>query len=174
MHQPIRSPSQVLLLIHLEAERDKTRAWVAEDPENRWAGYSTTELDHWAESGVYSIEQYERYNLEGIISDLSKEVYGFRMRYNVSTMTTKELQDIHESLFNDLQGVIEQEKHVEDEAVKDFEATVSRLMEQQGIDRPTVIKWLMDAEDAQENDYFCFCNDLPYGYIDKDVLKEAA
>lgn len=174
MHQPIPSPSQIILLMHLEAEKAKTLAWVAEDPENRWAGYSTTSIEHWAESGVYSVEQYDRYNMLGSLSDLSKDVYGFRMRYNTDIMTDAEMQDIYDDLLEQLQGVIEQEKHVEQEAIKEFEATVSRLMEQLGASRIKVIEWLMDAENADSNDYFCFCNDLPYGYIDKDIIVKVA
>jgi len=174
MHQPIYSPSQILLLLELEANKAKSLAWVAEDPENRWTGYHTTDLDHWAEYSIFTVEQYNRFNITTDISELHKEIYGVKLRTNFDLWTTAELEKEYESLERQFDDHAKVEAERETNSISEFEAAVSRLITEQDVDRATVIKWLMDAEDAQENDYFCYCNDLPYGYIDKDILKEAA
>ena len=66
------------LQAHIEAENAKTRAWVAEDPENRWAGEMCSDPEHWARYDIYTIGQYEQYNMDCSYSDLHKDVYGCR------------------------------------------------------------------------------------------------
>ena len=49
------------LSAHLKADNDKTRAWVSEDPENRFAGLLSEDVQHWAEYGIYTIQELQEY-----------------------------------------------------------------------------------------------------------------
>jgi hypothetical protein len=44
---------------HLAALNAEKRAWVAEDPDNRWTGLYVEELDFWAEMGVTTVAQFK-------------------------------------------------------------------------------------------------------------------
>jgi hypothetical protein len=59
----------------------------------------SNDLDMWAEYGVYNIEQYKHMYLVGAISDMQKELYGFRLRIDYSNSTVEqleqELSDLH-------------------------------------------------------------------------------
>lgn len=85
------------LLKHIEALNAKTQAWIDEDPGNRWAGMMTTDLDHWAECGVYTPEQFDRLMDEECYSDVYKDRYGVRPR-NISSMSDEELRNALERL----------------------------------------------------------------------------
>lgn len=84
---------------HIEEINAKTSAWIAEDPDNRWGGMITTDLDHWARMGVTDVESYERYSLETTIWDFYKDVHGIRPRWmNFSSMSLEELQEVFDGL----------------------------------------------------------------------------
>ena len=58
----------------------------------------SSDLDMWAEYGVYNIEQYTRASLEGEISDMEKELYGIKLRRDLSGLTIEQLQQELDSL----------------------------------------------------------------------------
>jgi len=66
------------LQAHIETENAKTRAWVAEDPQNRWAGEMCSDPAHWERYEIFTVGQYEQYNMDASYSDLHKEIYGCR------------------------------------------------------------------------------------------------
>ena len=51
------------LLERLEADNARTIAWINEDPENRWATTWSTDLSYWAERGVTTAEEFDRWHL---------------------------------------------------------------------------------------------------------------
>ncbi|MAI07972.1 MAG: hypothetical protein CMF61_03345 [Magnetococcales bacterium] len=59
----------------------------------------SSDLDMWAEYGVYNIEQYTRASLEGEISDMEKELYGIKLRRDLSGLTIEQLQQELDSLY---------------------------------------------------------------------------
>ena len=78
---------------HLAALNAKTLAWIAEDPDNRWAGLIVEDLAHWAEMGIHTVEQYERYDLETLVWDMYKDVTGIRPRHlDLKSMSLEELR----------------------------------------------------------------------------------
>lgn len=112
------------LLNHIQALNEQTRAWVAEDPNNRWAGMIVEDLDHWAEMGVHTVEQYEMFMMRATISDLHKDVYGFRPHgLNVGEMSMEELSTMYDRLLNELErqqeAEAEYEKQMEKELLED-------------------------------------------------------
>jgi hypothetical protein len=80
---------------HLAALNAKTLAWIAEDPANRWAGLLTEDLTHWAEMGIHTVADFERYELETLVWDMYKDATGIRPRHlNLKSMSLEELQDL--------------------------------------------------------------------------------
>jgi hypothetical protein len=55
---------------HIKALNAKTRAWVNEDPTNRFAGLLCEDEQHWAQYGITTPEQLTNY----LIADLEKEL----------------------------------------------------------------------------------------------------
>lgn len=49
------------LSTYIETLNAKTAAWVAEDPDNRWAGMLVSTVEHWAEYGITSIREFNAY-----------------------------------------------------------------------------------------------------------------
>lgn len=83
---------------YLRARNAVTKAWVAEDPANRWAGLYTEELSHWAEYGVFTAKQFIRWEMETNIRDFAKDVMGFRPSYDFASMTDEDLEKEFEYL----------------------------------------------------------------------------
>ena len=89
---------------YLRERNAATEAWVAEDPDNRWAGMYTEDLAHWAEIGVLTVRDFMRYEMETQFSDLHKDVYGFRPRgVNLSEWTYEKLVDETDYLMRELE-----------------------------------------------------------------------
>lgn len=49
------------LIEHIKAENEKTRLWVNESPETRFASLFTENPRHWREMGIESVEQFKAY-----------------------------------------------------------------------------------------------------------------
>lgn len=73
------------------------------------------------------------------ISDLYKDVYGFRPRgYNFETWSFQELTDFVNDLFKQSEEEEEYEKQVEEKAIEDVMSL--------GVDKKTALRWLDDAD----------------------------
>jgi len=78
---------------HLADLNAKTRAWVAEDPNNRWAGLYVEELDFWAEQGIFTVAQFKRHENETLFWEMYKDATGIRPRHvNLKLMSDEELE----------------------------------------------------------------------------------
>jgi hypothetical protein len=100
----------VSLAQFLREKNAETEAWVAEDPDNRWAGLLIEDLDHWAEMGITTVEQYRRYDLESLIWDMYKDATGIRPRHlDFKSMTDAELQDLVNYLGREIEADIARE-----------------------------------------------------------------
>jgi hypothetical protein len=100
--------------------------------------------------------------------DMHKDAYGVRPRCIDTSAWT--LADF-EAEFVILAQAIENEEKLRAErqakAIVVFEDRVANLMHT-GTNRDRVISWLMDAENANGDfEYFCYTQDLPYGYFRK-------
>ena len=101
---------------YLRERNAKTEAWVAEDPDNRWAGMYTEDLSHWAEMGIYTVAQLERYDMETTIWDLYKDVTGIRPRHmDFKSMSDEDLRKEYDYLVSQLDRQVEDEDWFEDE-----------------------------------------------------------
>jgi hypothetical protein len=96
---------------HLAALNAEKLAWIAEDPDNRWTGLYVEELEHWAEYGVYTVAQFQRYELESMIWEMYKDVTGIRPRHlDFKAMSDQELNDLADYLGSQMERVIEEDE----------------------------------------------------------------
>lgn len=99
---------------YLRDRNAQTEAWVAEDPDNRWAGTYTEDLAHWAEIGVLTVRDFHRYEMETSIWDLYKDVTGCRPRHmDFKSMTFEELEKEYNYLLSQMdRAIAEQEEYM--------------------------------------------------------------
>lgn len=165
----------------IDAENAKTQAWIDAGPD-RWAGFIPDE-SHWAEYGYTTPAEVERHYAIGTLSDLSKEAYGHRVRYDTDNMSDAEIDAELDSLHKIAEQRWNEDKLREQEAVKDFEDSITSTIAAGAGNRETAIQWLWDAEEDQymTQGYFEYGLGVPYGYLDEwfkehmlPILEEAA
>jgi hypothetical protein len=129
---------------------------------------------------------------ESIISDLHKDVYGFRPRQdwwaNWKAISEDAKQAIWDylcdecdaqivALCDECDAQIVAQKVRDDEALKDFEARVAQTIQLGAPDRDTAILWIVDSLDLSENDLWYgaeyVCHRLHLSYDNYGVFKDA-
>ena len=106
------------LVKHLESLNAQAQAWMDANPGD-WCSKWTLDLDHWAELGVYTADDFIRHNLIASISDASKDLFGFRMRMDWDSMTNEELQEEYDSICSALRYEFEREQEWEAEQAEE-------------------------------------------------------
>ena len=106
------------------------------------------------------------------ISDLYKDANGFRpgpyFWDRWVAMTDDEKQATWDDLCETLECEVAREKEMEKRAIVEFEQRVLKTIEFGAADRETAIRWMMDqAEVNGDYEYFCWTQNLPYGYFQK-------
>ena len=153
------------LMAHIKAENVKTKAWVAEDPKNRWAGLYPEDEAHWVERGITTLEALERDELECYIYDAHKTAFGVKGRhYNFKAMSLQELKDEADYISRACDEQLALEAKMEKEATERFEASVAEYQKMAG-SREDAIRWLLQAEgleDERDPGYICYSLGLPY------------
>ena len=86
------SKEQLELQAHIEAENANRKL---ETEKNGGFCFTTvSDLEHWAEYGVYNIAQYKHHNAAATHYDFYKEVHGIRPHwYDYSKMTVEQIED---------------------------------------------------------------------------------
>lgn len=96
---------------HLAALNAEKLAWIAEDPDNRWTGLYVEDLAHWAEYGVYTVAQFQRYELESMIWEMYKDVTGIRPRHlDFKSMSDEELNKLVDYLGSQMERAIREDE----------------------------------------------------------------
>ena len=153
------------LMAHIKAENIKTKAWVAEDPKNRWAGLYPEDEAHWVERGITTLEALERDELECYIYDAHKTAFGVKGRhYRFSEMSLQELKDEADYISKACDEQLALEAKMEKEATERFEASVAEYQKMAG-SRKDAIRWVLQAEgleDERDPGYICYSLGLPY------------
>ena len=153
------------LMAHIKAENIKTKAWVAEDPKNRWAGLYPEDEAHWVERGITTLEALERDELECYIYDAHKTAFGVKGRhYKFSEMSLQELKDEADYISKACDEQLALEAKMEKEATERFEASVAEYQKMAG-SRKDAIRWVLQAEgleDERDPGYICYSLGLPY------------
>lgn len=161
------------LVNHIEAINAKTQAWMDENP-GSWGGMIVTDPAHWAEYGVYTVEDFERYQLETYIYDGHKDAFGVKGRhYDFKSMTLEELKAEADYISEAVGRQMELEAEMEKEAIERFEKAISDNLAMGAETREDAIRWVLQAEgleNEQDAGYICYCLGLPYS-MDK-VFEE--
>tara|TARA_B100000035_G_scaffold240148_1_gene208506 strand:+ start:241 stop:747 length:507 start_codon:yes stop_codon:yes gene_type:complete len=161
----MRAKKMQELMAHIKAENIKTKAWVAEDPKNRWAGLYPEDEAHWVERGITTLEALERDELECYIYDAHKTAFGVKGRhYNFKAMSLQELKDEADYISKACDEQLELEAKMEKEATERFEASVAEYQKMAG-SRKDAIRWVLQAEgleDERDPGYICYSLGLPY------------
>ena len=152
-------------MAHIKAENIKTKAWVAEDPKNRWAGLYPEDEAHWQERGITTLEALERDELECYIYDAHKTAFGVKGRhYNFKAMSLEELKAEADYISKACDEQLALEAKMEKEATERFEASVAEYQKMAG-SRKDAIRWVLQAEgleDERDPGYICYSLGLPY------------
>jgi hypothetical protein len=162
---------------YLVAENNKTRAWIAEDPTNRCATTWTEDMAHWNKDGIYTVEDFELYNMQSSYSDAHKDAYGFRPRHDTSDWThadwKRELDRVYDALDAEMVRIAE----AEEVAVAAYEKLIVETIANGAADRETAIVWIIQGMDYHVSDYYYgpshFCYDMGLPYATEDSLKAA-
>lgn len=104
------------LAAYLTERNAATLAWIAEDPDNRWAGLIVEDLAHWDAMGIYTVEDFQRHELVSLIWDMYKEVTGCRPRHmDFKSMSMEELRKEADYLGRQMEASIEADAQWEEE-----------------------------------------------------------
>ena len=102
----------------------------------------------------------------GEFSDLHKEVYGFRPRWDVSHWTLQDFDNEMARLRIELVEVRKQEEEAEQAAIVLLEKNITHLIGLGASDREAAIRWLDEAENANgDRQYLAYCLGVPYNYF---------
>lgn len=140
---------QLALKAHLEAQAEQTRKEVEEGKWD-WASSYTCDLDHWAECGVKSIEDLNRYDLISYISDESKTAYGYRTRCDWDSMSLAELEAMADTIERAAEAAIRERQEDEARCAAKFEELIADTIEMGAGDRKTAIRWILEGEGLLE------------------------
>jgi hypothetical protein len=155
------------LLDHIATQNAASREWQDAAP-GRWAGMLVEDAGWWAERGIFTVEDYDRWTMESTMSDLHKEAYGFRPRgYDFAAMPLDELIDLYDEWSVAAKQAYEQERAHQDAAVAEFEAELTNLIDMGAGDRETALRWYLDGlgldeYEMQDAGFVCYRLDLPY------------
>ena len=123
--------------------------WVADCEANGATFYTTTVSDpaHWAEYGIYTVEQYQKYQLAVDIAESAKTAYGRKYWVDYENMSMEELEEMADSYGNAAADQIRYEERMEEEAVEEFKALVQKTIELGAGDEETALRWLVQDEE---------------------------
>ena len=158
------------LLEHIKNINIKSKAWMAANP-GSWAGMVVEDIKFWNDQGIFTVEDYERSNLETSVYEMHKEAYGVKGRhYNFSKMSTKDLEKELDHLCDVAKREAEIEKRQEEDNLKAFESRIDEALSLGAENREDAIKWILQAEGLdkeQDKGYICYTLGLNY---DKEHL----
>jgi len=158
------------LLEHIKNINTKSKAWMAANP-GSWAGMVVEDIKFWNDQGIFTVEDYERSNLETSVYEMHKEAYGVKGRhYNFSKMSTKDLEKELDHLCDVAKREAEIEKRQEEDNLKAFENRIDEALSLGAENREDAIKWILQAEGLdkeQDKGYICYTLGLNY---DKEHL----
>ena len=114
------------LATHLNNIAAESRAWVAEDPANRWAIHPVVDVAYWNNMGIFTVEQFVRDGLLGEYSDAYKSAFGIRPRNDVSGYTNEQLEKEISKLYSYARA----SEEAEIEAMRQWEADQTKAAEE--------------------------------------------
>ena len=153
------------LIEHIKNINTKSKAWMAANP-GSWAGMVVEDIKFWNDQGIFTVEDYERSNLETSVYEMHKQAYGVKGRhYNFSKMSTKDLEKELDHLCEVAKREAEIEKRQEEDNLKAFESRIDEALSLGAENREDAIKWILQAEGLdkeQDPGYICYTLGLNY------------
>ena len=164
--------NNMTLLQHIKNINAKSQAWMDANP-GSWAGMVTEDIQYWNDQGIFTVEDYERDSLITSVYEMHKDAFGVKGRhYNFDKMSNKELEEELEYLCRVAKEVAEEEDKAEKSAYEQFENRVAEIMKMGAGDRETAIKWILQAENLDNEydaSYICYC--LGLNYDKEEIFK---
>jgi hypothetical protein len=155
------------LVKHIEALNIKTQEWVDAGPD-RWAGMLSTDAKHWADYGVFTPAQLDRYldtqSLYEVISDCASKSYARVEIARLETVSDEEFKKEQDYWFAQSEIAFNEEVAAKAEAVANFEAEVNVCLEAGAIDRATALRLMTEGE------RFYHPHDVDHWVWDKGIL----
>lgn len=104
--------------------------------------------------GTWIDTRTEREEMMDLMSDMSKDLYGFRVRYIFDAMTDQEMKDEIKSLGKDLDAQLEREMNLQKTAEIMYELDLRTLMENHHITHKDAVRWMMQAQNFKMNEMY--------------------
>ena len=106
-----------------------------------------------------------------IYSDMHKDAYGFRPRFDYSNYTLEHFDAEFKTMSNVIEQANTERKDAEAKAVKRFENQLTSMMQEGAQTREQALKWIHDAEQTGgDDDYLAWRLGLPYNYFRKTTI----
>ena len=152
------------LMAELAKRNAETEAWVAEDPQNRWAGLYSMDEAHWVERGITNLVDFERDELATYIYEGHKDAFGTKGRhYNFEAMSLEDLRSEADYISRAVKEQMALEAEMEKEAIQRYEASIAEYQTMGAATREDAIRWLLQAEGLEkEHDAGYICYHLGY------------
>lgn len=84
--------TRITLAAHLAALNAEKQAWMDAGPD-RWTGLYTEDLIYWAGIGIFTVQDFERYELQSLVWDMYKDLTGIRPRHmDFDSMSLEDLR----------------------------------------------------------------------------------
>lgn len=111
------------------------------------------------------MEKATREEMLHLISDLSKDATGFRVRLNYNEMTDEHLQATWDGFARQANDSISAEEEAAGKAMQDLETRIIKYMGLGARTREDAIRWDMEANDADSVEYYVMELGLPQSQI---------
>lgn len=99
-------------------------------------------------------------------SDMHKDAYGFRPRFDYLDWSLADFETEFEYLGYLIQRRIDDDNAAYDAAAVRMESLIENTIALGAGSRENAIRWLMDADNVSGDiEYFCYLNGLRYGYF---------
>jgi len=112
-----------------------------------WIGMLTEDLEHWAEQGVHTAEDFVRRQDEINFSEMHKSAFGSRPRMDTSEWTAEDFQKQFDVLADIIEDREREEREMEQRAEEELEAEIEQLIKIGARDRATALRWMTQCED---------------------------
>jgi len=114
-------------------------------------------------------EMTEEDQLLSEISDVYKDINGFRPRSILNDMNVEDLRVFLADLHKQSREAYLRKEESQVASVVDFEKLISETQELCSCDRSSAVRFLIDAEEDPDVDYIEYSYNLPIGFLQKEV-----
>jgi hypothetical protein len=127
----------------------KTEAWVAEDPQNRFGGLLSTDLDHWKEYDINTGEELEHYLAVSDVYETTRSVHGYKPNWEVlKGMTLEALELELECLAKASKEKAEFDELEKIQNIKKMNSLISKTIKAGAGNFHTAIRWILEGAEV--------------------------